>query len=387
MNKALYLIRIGELSLKKGNRGFFEKQLRRNIRKKIKPYSSSIRIQNGRFFLSSEDAPTEVIEQALSTTFGIVGYTRALEADKEQTAIREAAKIIADTVKKRKPASSFKVEARRADKSYPLSSYQQACDLGNTVGEHCPDFTVDVKNPDWVLGVEIRDKAYLYGDMHPAPGGLPYGSAGKGVVMLSGGIDSPVAAYLMAKRGLALEAVYFHAYPYTSDDALEKVKTLAKKIALFTGGIRLHVIPFTDAQLLIKRRGSAKELTLHMRAAMVQVANKVAADCGGKAIITGEALSQVASQTIDSITFTASFADFPIFRPLIGLDKEDIIRVARKIDTFETSILPYEDCCTIFSPDHPDVKPNCEMLRKEYEALEIEEEVEKAFANRRVVHF
>jgi thiamine biosynthesis protein ThiI len=387
MKESLYLIRFGEIALKGDNRIFFERLLRKNIKKKLLPYRSELRMHSGRVYLRCQEAPEEAVRSVLSSTFGIVGFTKALRCDKRIEEIREAASLIADEIASDGKLQSFKVSARRADKSFPMTSYEIACDIGARIAGAHQEFHVDVKTPDWVLGVEIREAAYIYGRMEKGPGGLPVGCAGKGVVLLSGGIDSPVAAFLMAKRGLKLDAVYFHAYPYTSNEALDKVKKLAEILAPYTGGIRLHVIPFTEAQIFMKQRGRSEELTLHMRAAMVEIADMVAADTGAKALVTGEALSQVASQTIESITLTGSFAQRPIFRPVIGLDKEEIITIARRIGTFETSILPYEDCCTIFSPKHPLVHPNKELLTTAYRSLSLDEELKRAYEDREVYLF
>ncbi len=387
MNETLFLIRFGELSLKGENRGFFEKRLRRNIRKKLQPYQCDITIQRGRFYLRSSDAPVDAVREVLSTTFGIVGFTRAIRCSKNMEAIRSAALSAVSELVEEHPDSSFKINCRRTDKGFPLRSYDVACEIGGLILDTHPSLRVDVKKPDWALGIEIRDAAYIYGKMEKGPGGLPVSCAGRGVLMLSGGIDSPVAGYMMAKRAIKLDAVYFHAYPYTSDEALEKVKTLASLIAPFTGGIRLHVIPFTEAQLNMKKRGRSEEITLHMRAAMVQISEMTALEIGARSLITGEALSQVASQTIESLTYTGSFSGMPILRPLIGLDKEEIITIARKIGTFETSILPYEDCCTIFSPKHPLVHPDREKLTKAYHELGLEDDLAKAFRDREVFTF
>lgn len=387
MNETLYLIRFGELSLKGENRGFFEKRLRKNIRRKLQPYSCDITIQSGRFYLRSQDAPERAVREVLSTTFGIVGFTKSIRCPKDMDRVRSAALDAAAELAMEQPGSRFKINCRRTDKGFPLTSYDIACDIGGAVLDAHPSLKVDVKKPDWSIGIEIRDAAYIYGRMEKGPGGLPVGCAGRGVLMLSGGIDSPVAGYMMAKRAIKPDAVYFHAYPYTSDEALEKVKKLASLLAPFTGGMRLHVIPFTEAQLSMKKQGRAEELTLHMRAAMVQIAEMVAVEIGAKALITGEALSQVASQTIDSIAFTGSFSTMPVFRPLIGLDKEEIIGIARKIGTFETSILPYEDCCTIFSPEHPLVHPDRVKLSKSYLDLELEELLQKALMEREIFIF
>lgn len=386
--KQVYLIKVGELTLKKGNRRYFENRLAENIRKKLSPHRGRVDVRNGRFYLTAPKAPEEHIRRTLSTCFGIIGFAPAQVVPKEIDTIVSAAVTAArEAFDQGRGFTTFKIEARRSDKRFPLSSYEIACAAGDAVLRSLPETGVDVKNPDLTIGIEVREEAYIYGALQGGPGGLPTGSAGKGILMLSGGIDSPVAGYQMAKRGLSLDALYFHAYPYTSREALEKVKDLASILAPFTNGLRLHVIPFTEAQIHMKKMGKPRNLTLYMRAAMVETANLLAKRRRAGAIITGEALSQVASQTIRSIAFTGSFAKVPVFRPLIGMDKEEIISIARRIGTFETSILPYEDCCTIFSPDHPEVNPDPESTREAYLELEMKELLLQAFKDRETFTF
>jgi len=301
--------------------------------------------------------------------------------------VTEAAlEVFAQALDDRSPRS-FKIAARRSDKSFPLDSYGIACSLGSSISEKYPDVPVDVKHPDLVISVEVRDKVYIYGDTQAGPGGLPIGCAGKGILLLSGGIDSPAAGYMMAKRGLCQHAVYFHAYPYTSDEALEKVKVLASVLASYQGSMKLYAIPFTEVQLHIKKQAKANELTLHLRYAMVRAAEKIAEKEHAQCLVTGEALSQVASQTLESINFTNSASSLPVFRPLIGLDKEEIIRLAEHIGTYETSILPYEDCCTIFSPKHPLVKPDRNSMEEAYSKLMLEGLISSAVDQRDVFSF
>ncbi|NLK14266.1 MAG: tRNA 4-thiouridine(8) synthase ThiI, partial [Spirochaetales bacterium] len=334
-----------------------------------------------------DDCPREVVDTALSTTFGIVGYSRSFSAPKELEAIHEAAREAIGEGPFAEGKGSFKVISRRADKSFPLTSYQLDVELAKTVHEVHPDLTVDVKNPDLVLYCEIRDKAYLYTTQKKGLGGLPVGSAGKGLLLLSGGLDSPVAGFLAAKRGVKMDCLYFHAYPYTSDEALEKVKTLASLIAPYLQGTRLWVAHFTEAQLQIKRTALENETTLMFRAAMMTLANRHSEWTGSQCIITGEALSQVASQTLEGLSFSDSFSEQLVLRPLIGMDKQEIMDLARKIGTYETSILPYEDCCVLFSPKHPLTRPDKAVATEHYNTMGIEPFIEEALSNLEVFHF
>jgi len=394
MQRAIYLIRFGEIALKGDNRSFFEKMLKRNIRKNIDIKNARVFQRAGRFYIDTPEEHADAVEKALSHTFGIVGFSRARRVQKDIEVIeRSSLKIINDMAESSRihPDSdrptSFKIEARRTDKSFPLNSYQIACRIGDTLRSHFGFLTVDVHNPDFVLYIEIREEAFVYGGLNSGPGGLPTGTAGRGVLMLSGGIDSPVAGYMMAKRGLKLDFIYFHTYPYTSDEALDKVKKLSEILASYTCGANLFVIPFTDVQLRINELAKPEEITLLMRSAMVRIASIIARRQSAGCLITGEALSQVASQTVESITFTGSSSDLPIFRPLIGLDKEQIIRRARKIDTYETSILPYDDCCTIFSADHPLLHPDKGRMNTAWDMLNIGEVLNNAAASADRIYF
>ncbi len=384
--KNFYLIKIGEISLKKGNRKSFEKQLRFNIKKKLHS-PSKITIQRGRFFLETEEEDINNIKYALGTTPGMVSFSRAVKVEKKIETIKNAALDFAKELVIKYPSGTFKIESRRADKGFSYTSYEISALVGEYLLEELPSLKVDVHNPDWIINVEIRNLAYVYGAQEKGAGGLPVGSAAKGMLLLSGGIDSPVAGYLMAKRGLRMDAIYFHAYPYTSDDALEKVKTLASKIAPYLSGLSLFVVPFTEFQLLLKQKAEEEEVTLLMRAGMVKIAEMISKERDGTCLVTGESLSQVASQTVESINYTGSETNLTIFRPLIGMDKEDIIKIATKIDTFNTSILPFEDCCTIFSPKHPLLKPDTTKLKKSFIMLEGEELLKEAAAKAERIYF
>ncbi len=379
MEMTLYLVRLGEISLKGQNRDFFERKLKDNIKYKLRPYRSRFTKQKGRLFIEIDaEAPEELVRHAISTSFGVVGFSKALKCAKNMDAVGQAAATLTSRPSFLDGVQTFKVETVRADKKFPMQSYDISGQLGYEILTANPQLKVNVRQPDRILHVEIRDHAYLYASPEPGPGGLPVGTAGRGMLMLSGGIDSPVAAYRMAKRGLRQEAVYFHAYPYTSDEAKEKVISLAKILSPYCSGITLHVVPFTDVQLHIKTHSHEEENTLLMRACMMRIANALAKKRNCQAIVTGESLSQVASQTLESLAFTNSMSDLPVFRPLIGMDKGEIVVTSRMIGTYGTSILPYEDCCTIFSPKHPLVRPEKEKLTEVYDSMGIEALLDQA---------
>ncbi len=369
---ALLLVKVGEISLKGENRSFFEARLRRNLKRRLEGIPCSISGGEGRFRVEVPAGSVDDAHDRLATVFGITSYARAERVEKNMPSITKTAETVVGRIDPSLLKQSFKVEARRTDKSFPYRSYDIARILGAHLLERFPGLTVDVHDPAWILNVEIRERAYVYAERAQGPGGLPVGSAGRGILLLSGGIDSPVAGYLMAKRGVKVDAVYFHAYPYTSDGALEKVKSLAKILAPFLSGVQLFVVPFTDSQMRIKERAPADEVTLLMRACMMRIADRLAAERDAGCLITGESLSQVASQTMASIRFTESLSTFPVFRPVIGMDKEEIISLARRIGTFQTSILPFDDCCTLFAPAHPVIHPRLERLSASYARLEIE---------------
>lgn len=378
MKDKLYLIKEGEISLKGGNRNLFEKRLRHNIKDKLRPYSSEIDKQKGRLYAYiSEEASDELVEKVLKTTTGLTGYAKAYRTEKDIDAIKAKAREILPS-SRFSSNGSFRITVKREDKTFPLTSHDIAIELAEVVTSLYPDIKVNLDNPDYTLTCEIRNEAYLYTDEEKGEGGLPSGTAGKGMLLLSGGIDSPVAGYMMAKRGMRADAIYFHAYPYTSELALDKVKTLASMIAPYLQGLRLFVVPFTEGQLHIRDKGYEEEATLMFRAAMMRTAQILAEKNGAGAIITGEALSQVASQTIDAMSFTDSMTDLLVIRPLVGMDKEEIIAKAKHIGTYETSILPYEDCCVVFSPKHPITRPVKEVSRRHFEELDMDGIIRKA---------
>lgn len=387
MDRKLYLIKEGEISLKGGNRDYFEKKLRNNLKLKLRPYHSLIQKQKGRIFAYIDaDCPDERIEKALSTTFGITGFAKAVVTEKELEKIKTTAREILKS-SNFGTKGTFKVAVKREDKGFQLNSHQMAMELAEIVHEEFPELTVNLDHPDYTLYCEIRQEVYLYTSQTKSVGGLPVGTAGRGMLLLSGGIDSPVAAVQMAKRGVKLDCIYFHAYPYTSELALEKVKKLASIIAPYLQGTNLYVVPFTKGQEYIRDNGYEDESTLMFRAAMMQTATKLAKNHEATALTTGEALSQVASQTLDAMNFTDSMTDLVVLRPLVGMDKEEIIDRAKAIGTYETSILPYEDCCVVFSPKHPVTRPVKEVAKRHFEALEMDALIDEAIQNTEVITF
>lgn len=382
MNKVL-LLKFGELFLKGRNRREFLKLLRYNIEQKLKGLTYKLSETQGRLVVSnfSADIEDELISR-LQKVFGLIGVASAVEID---TAMEDIEKYVGGfDVENYK---TFKIEAKRADKTFPMTSMEIERHLGGVVLDKNPNLKVDLYNPELVINVEIRvnNKTYIYSNLYPCANGLPLGSAGKGLLLLSGGIDSPVAGYLMSKRGLKLEAVHFHSYPYTSAQAKEKVIELAKEISEYCGEIKLHVVSFTEIQEQIHKNCDAEYMITIMRRIMMRIAERLCKENGLGAIVTGESLGQVASQTMQSMTVTNSVVSLPVFRPVIAFDKEEIMDVARKIGTYETSILPYEDCCTVFLPKNPVIRPT--ISRAEYleKSLDIDSLVETAVLNEEII--
>lgn len=382
MNKVL-LLKFGELFLKGRNRREFLKLLRYNIEQKLKGLTYKLSETQGRLVVSnfSADIEDELISR-LQKVFGLIGVASAVEID---TVMENIEKYVGGfDVENYK---TFKIEAKRADKTFPMTSMEIERHLGGVVLDKNPNLKVDLYNPELVINVEIRvnNKTYIYSNLYPCANGLPLGSAGKGLLLLSGGIDSPVAGYLMSKRGLKLEAVHFHSYPYTSAQAKEKVIELAKEISEYCGEIKLHVISFTEIQEQIHKNCDAEYMITIMRRIMMRIAERLCKENGLGAIVTGESLGQVASQTMQSMTVTNSVVSLPVFRPVIAFDKEEIMDVARKIGTYETSILPYEDCCTVFLPKNPVIRPT--ISRAEYleKSLDIDSLVETAVLNEEII--
>ena len=380
--KEVLIIKYGEIILKGLNRHLFEDRLIKNIRYKLRGMGEyKITKFQAAVYVEGADADFDYDEalERISKVFGILYVCKAVCCEKEMEAIKKQALICYEEAYEK--GKSFKVEVKRPDKKFPLKSPEVQKAVGEYIfSRHFSDARVDVKNPDIPVMIEIRDEgAYVYASKVQGPGGLPLGINGKCALMLSGGIDSPVAGYMISKRGVDLIGVHFHSYPYTSERAREKVVKLAEILSDYTGRIELFVVPFTDIQLLINEKAENDMLVLLMRRYMMRITERLAELNGAKAIVTGESLGQVASQTIESMTVTNDVVSMPVFRPLIGMDKEEITKISRKIGTFETSILPYEDCCTVFVPKHPKTKPRLDEIRNEELKLEgIDELVNKA---------
>jgi thiamine biosynthesis protein ThiI len=368
---ALYLLKPGELYLKGGNRKEFVGILSRNLARMLRGTQARITVRHGRFFVDCPDETAAEAENALRRLFGIAGWARARKVDKTDGAVIAAcvdeAKAAWET-----GARTFRIEARRADKHFPLNSQGICVKAGDAVLEAVPGFKAKMTGADVAIHVEIRETAYIYGAEHTGLRGLPAGSAGRGMLLLSGGIDSPVAGFLMASRGMRLDAVYFHAPPYTGDDALHKVERLAEIIGSYALTVPLHVVSFTEVERRIKDGAPTEWNTVLLRMAMMETAERIARRRRCKCLVTGESLSQVASQTVENIACTGGVVTLPVFRPLIGLDKEAITRIAEKIGTYPVSILPYQDCCVLFSPKHPVLHGDSGEALRLYRRLELE---------------
>jgi thiamine biosynthesis protein ThiI len=368
---ALYLLKPGELYLKGGNRDDFVRALSRNLALMLRGTKARITARHGRFYVDCPDETAAMAEDALDRLFGIAGWARARNVDKTADAVI-AACVEEGRAAWEAGARTFRIEARRADKRFPLDSQGICVEAGNAVREALPGFKAKMAGADAVLHVEIRENAYIYGGKHAGLRGLPVGTAGRGMLLLSGGIDSPVAGFLMAGRGMRLDAVYFHAPPYTGDDALHKVEHLAEIIGRYALAVRLHIVSFTEVERRIKNGAPAAWNTVLLRMAMMETAEKIARRRRCKCLVTGESLSQVASQTVENIACTGSVVTLPVFRPLIGMDKEAITRIAEKIGTYPVSILPYQDCCVLFSPEHPILYGSPDEALRRYRRLELD---------------
>jgi len=362
-----------EIFLKGLNRGRFEKKLKDNIKNVLKEEDYSFYIDQNRWFIQAEDIST--LKNKVKNVFGVAEVCTVKQTERDFDQISE----LALNVMKTYPAgTTFKVVTKRANKDFPMNSMEVSGAVGAYILKNTEGYTVEIKKPDATIDIEIRDKAYVYISRDKGIGGMPYGINGNTMLMLSGGIDSPVAGFMMAKRGIEVHGVYYHSHPYTSERAKDKVKELARILAGYTGKIHLHVVPFTEIQMDIMDKCPDDELTIIMRRFMMRCACGLAEKLGIQSVTTGESIGQVASQTMESIVVSDDAGDRPVFRPLVAMDKTDIMDISRKIGTYETSILPYEDCCTIFVPKHPVTKPKLKYITKHEEALDVIGLVERA---------
>lgn len=380
--KEIILVKLGEIALKGLNRRTFEDILIKNIKRRLYKFGrfevvsaqSTIRITP-----LSDDIDLDEVSQEIGKIFGIVAYSRACVTEKDMEAIKRFA---AEYLKQELlDVKTFKVESKRSDKKFPLGSPEISREVGGYLLSKYPHLGVDVHNPDITVTVEVRDfAAYVHGMVMEGAGGLPVSCGGKAAILISGGIDSPVAAYMMAKRGLELTAVHFASPPYTSARAEEKVRDLLTIVSRYSGKMDMYTVPFTKIQEEIQKNCPEELFTIIMRRMMMVISQRIAQQCGCQALITGESLGQVASQTIGAIACTDEVAQMPVFRPLIGMDKKEIIEISRRIDTFETSCLPYEDCCTVFTPKHPRTRPKAEYVRRAEQAVDWEDMINEAVA-------
>jgi len=376
----IFLLKLGEIVLKGANKRQFENKLRQNVRRRMKPYGNfDVYIMQSTVYVQPMDdlADVEGAWEACHSIFGVVSLCRCRPCEKNLDAIFDAIEAyLGDDLD---TAASFKVESKRSDKAFPMNSIQISQEIGGRLAEAHPTCRVDVHNPAYTVYVEVRDlAAYVHGPAEPGAGGLPTGVGGRAMCLLSGGIDSPVAAYMIGKRGVEIECVHFFSYPYTSQLAKDKVIELARLVTRYTGRMTLNVVSFTEIQEAIRDNCPEEFFTLIMRRFMMEISQSIAKHDGCGALITGENLGQVASQTMEAMTVTGAVVDIPIFMPLVGMDKEEIVTIARKIGTLDTSILPYEDCCTVFTPKHPKTKPTLGQLLKAEEKLDRQTLIQRA---------
>ncbi len=376
----IFLMKLGEIVLKGGNKRQFENKLRQNVRRRMKPYGNfDVYIMQSTVYVVPEDdmADVEGAWDACHSIFGVVSLCRCRPCEKNLDAIFNA--IEEYMGEDLDCAKSFKVESKRSDKQFPMTSIAISQEIGGRLAEAHPQILVDVHNPEYTVYVEVRDlAAYVHGPAEPGAGGLPTGVGGRAMCLLSGGIDSPVAAYMIAKRGVEIECVHFFSYPYTSQLAKDKVLELARLVTRYSGRMTVNIVSFTEIQEAIRDNCPEEYFTLIMRRFMMEIAQRIAKNDGCGALITGENLGQVASQTMEAMAVTGAVVDIPIFMPLVGMDKEEIVTIARKIGTMETSILPYEDCCTVFTPKHPKTKPTLGQLLHAEANLDRQAMIDKA---------
>ncbi|MDD3839995.1 MAG: tRNA 4-thiouridine(8) synthase ThiI [Clostridia bacterium] len=380
MKKKVILIRYGEIYLKGRNRPFFERTLVNRIKQVLDEVGDfKLTKGQGRIIVEGEKELDDAINR-LTEVFGIISISPAFEIDKDFEVIKKEALNLCNQ-RLNNDIKTFKVETKRADKKFPLKSPEISRELGAYILQNIDHIKVDVKNPDLTLFVEIRDRVYIYTDIIKGIGGMPVGANGKAMLLLSGGIDSPVAGWMIAKRGVSLEAVYYHSFPFTGDKAKQKVIELAHILSKYTGPIKLHIVHFTDIQKELYEKCPDNQITILMRRFMMRIAEQLAIKNNALALITGESLGQVASQTIESLNTTNSVVKLPVLRPLIGFDKIEIMDRAEQIGTYETSILPYQDCCTVFVPKNPVTKPRLDKIEKSEQVLDVDKMVTDAVKN------
>ncbi len=374
------LVRYAEIHLKGLNRPYFERSLMKRIALALRPAPVKVVREQGRVFvfgLSAEEL--DGAADKLTRVFGIHSVSPALAVEKDWDAMVEAAKALVEKRIAGLPSASFKVIARRADKRFAMRSLEICRVMGGVLLDAFPALRVDVHEPDFYVGVEVRqEQTFLFAEERMGAGGMPVGTSGHAMLLISGGIDSPVAGHMIAKRGVRLSAVHFYSYPYTSERAREKVVELTRILTNYTGEISLYLVPFTEIQLAIYEKCPKTETTILMRRLMMQISERIALSCGAQALITGESLGQVASQTIESLTVTNAAVSLPVFRPLIGFDKEEIVERAKAMGSYDTSILPFEDCCTVFVPQHPVTKPKLETILRSEARVDFAPMIERA---------
>lgn len=389
--KKIILVRYGEIILKGLNRPVFEEKLMNNIKKSLQGFGrvAVVRSQARIFIEPALQDEFDFVKAAdrLKKIFGIVSISPALKIETDFEEIKKHSLALARNLFERNATAqpTFKVETKRGNKSFPMESPEISARLGEHILDNIPELKVNVNAPTFIIYVEVRESTYIYSERIASYGGLPLGTNGKALLLLSGGIDSPVAGWMMAKRGVEIEAIHFYSYPYTSERAKDKVVDLARILARYCYRINLHIVPFTQIQLEINEKCPQDQMTIIMRRAMMVISEKIAEKINAQALITGESMGQVASQTIQGLAVTNASVSMPVFRPLIGMDKNEVIEISRKIETFETSILPYEDCCTVFVAKHPKTRPKLSDIKKHEASLQLDELISKAIEETEVI--
>lgn len=386
--KKIILVRYGEIVLKGLNRPVFEEKLIGNIKRAIYKFGKvKIFKSQGRIYIEPEEENYDfnLVLHRVTKVFGVVSVSPVWKIDSDFEQIKSYALKMASELVNQNGYKTFKVETKRGNKSFPMKSPDICNEVGGHILENISELSVDVHNPDFIIFIEVRENSYIYSETIKGHGGMPLGSNGKAMLLLSGGIDSPVAGWMMGKRGVEIEAIHFYSYPYTSERAKQKVIDLAQILAGYCGKIHLHIVPFTEIQLAINDNCPEDQLTIIMRRIMMRIAEQIARNSDAMALITGESMGQVASQTMHGLYCTDAAVNMPVFRPLIGMDKVEVVDIARKIDTFETSILPYEDCCTVFVAKHPQTKPKLDKILLSESKVDFEPLIKKAIETTEVI--